>query len=288
MKDLKGKTALLTGGSKGLGPHIARFLAQEGVRLALTARSEDGLEATAKNVSRFDIKTSIYPGDITNQSFRVTLLKKVIKDFGHLDILINNAGMEWICSYTALTPEYIEKIIQTNLIGALLLTRLALPDMLNQGSGHIVNMSSLGGKRGNPYGGTYCATKAGLIEWSKGLRLELKGSGVGVSVICPGFVFESGMFAVYDKKPPWLSKATTPQKVGAAIVKAIKKDVAEIVVNPGPTWLIPLLDAIHPGVANWLYKIGGVHEFYRKQAVENEKFELEELVPGGPCRNKAE
>ena len=270
MKDLKGKTALLTGGSKGLGPHIARFFAQEGVNLALSARSEKGLRATATDLSTYRVTTSIYPGDITDQNFRIALLKDVKKDFGKLDILVNNAGMEWVSSYTALSPEYIEKIIQTNLIAAMLLARLALPDMLNQGEGHIVTMSSLGGKRGNPYGGTYCATKAGLIEWSRGLRLELKGSGVGVSVICPGFVFESGMFAKYNKKPPWISNATTPQKVGQAIIKAIKKDVAEIAVNPGPTWLIPLLDAIHPSMANWLYKIGGVYEFYRKQAEENE------------------
>ncbi len=270
MKQLKRKTALLTGGSKGLGPHIAHFLAKEGVNLALTARSSEGLRATAERVSHHKINAQTYPGDITDQEFRGRLLDDVKADFGRLDILINNAGMEWVSSYTALTPGYIEKMIQTNLIAAMLLTRLALPDMLAQGSGHIVSMSSLGGKRGNPYGGTYAATKAGLIEWTKGLRLELQGSGVGVSVICPGFVAESGMFAVYKKKPPWISNATTPKKVAEAVIKAIKKDIYEIIVNPGPTWLIPLLDAIHPSIANWLYKVGGVYEFYRKQAEENE------------------
>ncbi|MBC2715409.1 MAG: SDR family NAD(P)-dependent oxidoreductase [Desulfobacteraceae bacterium] len=270
MKDLKGKNALLTGGSKGLGPQIARFLAKEGVNLALTARTEKGLRDTAKDVSNYNVNVKVYPGDITDQSFRKKLLEDVKNDFSRLDILINNAGMEWVSSYTALTPDYIEKMIQTNLIAAMLLTRLALPDMLAQRSGQIVNMSSLGGKRGNPYGGTYCATKAGLIEWTKGLRMELAGSGVGVSVICPGFVFESGMFAEYNKKPPWISNATTPEKVAEAVIRAIKKDIGEIAVNPGPTWLIPLLDAIHPGMANWLYKIGGVYEFYRKQAEENE------------------
>ena len=271
MKNLKGKNALLTGGSRGLGPYIARYLAAEGVNLALTARTEKGLKSTADEVSRNNVNVKIYPGDITDQSFRESLLKQVQDDFGQLDILINNAGMEWVSSYIALEPDYIERMIQTNLIAPMLLTRLALPDMLAQKSGHIVSMSSLGGKRGNPYGETYCATKAGLIEWTKGLRMELADSGVGVSVICPGFVAESGMFAEYNKKPPWISNATTPEKVAEAVIKAIEKDVGEIAVNPGPTWLIPLLDAIHPGMANWLYKIGGVYEFYRKQAEENEK-----------------
>jgi short-subunit dehydrogenase len=271
MKIITGKNALLTGGSRGLGPHIARFLAKEGVNMALTARSEDELKSTAEEVTRSNVRVKVYPADITDQASREKLLEDVKADFGRLDILINNAGMEWVSSYTALTSDTIEKIIQTNLIAPMLLTRMALPDLLAQGSGQIVTMSSLGGKRGNPYAGTYCATKAGLIEWSKGLRLELRGSGVGVSVICPGFVAESGMFADYDKKPPWISSATTPEKVAAAVIKTIKKDRDEIVVNPGPTWLIPLLDAIHPCIANWLYKIGGVYEFYRKQAQDNEK-----------------
>ncbi|MBW1983934.1 MAG: SDR family NAD(P)-dependent oxidoreductase [Deltaproteobacteria bacterium] len=271
MKNLKGKTAVLTGGSKGLGPHIARFLAKEGVNLALTARSEEGLKTTADGLSRENVKVKIYPADITCQPSREKILEDIKTDFGQIDLLINNAGMEWISSYTALSTDYIEKMIQTNLVAPMLLTRMVLPDMLDRSIGHIVTISSLGGKRGNPYGGTYSATKAGLIEWSKGLRLELSGRGVGVSVICPGFVSESGMFAVYNKKPPWISNATTPEKVAGAVMRAIKKDIDEIVVNPGPAWLIPLLDAIHPGIANWLYKIGGVYEFYRKQAEDNEK-----------------
>ena len=271
MKILKGKIAVLTGGSRGLGPHIARFLAKEGVHLALTARSEQGLNTTASEMAQFNINTHVYPADITEQKSREKLIKDIKSDFGHIDIIINNAGMEWISSYTALSPDVIEKMIQTNLVAPMVLTRLALPDLIKQGSGHIVTMSSLGGKRGNPYGCTYCATKAGLIEWSKGLRLELSGTGVGVSVICPGFVSKSGMFAVYNRKPPWISNATTPEKVSKAVIKAIKKDIDEIVVNPGPTWLIPLLDAVHPGITNWLYKIGGVYDFYQKQAEINEK-----------------
>ena len=78
------------------------------------------------------------------------------------------------------------------------------------------------------------------------------------------------MLTDYNKKPPWISNATTPEKVAEAVIRAIQKNICEIAVNPGPTWLMPLLDAIHPGMANWLYKIGGVYEFYRKQAEENE------------------
>jgi short-subunit dehydrogenase len=271
MKNLNGKTAIITGGSRGLGTYIAEFLAKEGVNLALTARSEDGLRSTADDMSRYNVKVGTYPVDITDQAGREKLLEGIKSDFGTIDLLINNAGMEWVCSYTALSTDFIETMIQTNLVAPMIFTRMVLPDLIAQGSGHIVTMSSLGGKRGNPYACTYSATKAGLIEWSKGLRQELSETGVGVSVVCPGFVAEAGMFAVYNQKPPWIAGETTPVKVAGAVMKAIKKDIDEIVVNPGPTWLMPLLDAIHPGMGNWLYKIGDVYDFYRRKAADNEK-----------------
>ena len=271
MKNLNGKNAVITGGSRGLGTYIADFLAREGVNLALTARSEEGLKSTAENLSRHRVKVETYPFDITDQKERERLLEHIKGDFETIDLLINNAGMEWVCSYTALSTDFIETMIQTNLIAPMIFTRMVLPDLLSRGNGHIVNMSSLGGKRGNPFACTYSATKAGLIEWSKGLRHELSGTGVGVSVICPGFVEEAGMFAVYNQKPPWLAGATTPAKVAGAVIKAIKKDVDEIVVNPGPAWLIPLLDAISPKIGNRLYKFGDVYDFYRRKAADNQK-----------------
>ncbi|MBW2218749.1 MAG: SDR family NAD(P)-dependent oxidoreductase [Deltaproteobacteria bacterium] len=93
MENIRGKTALLTGGSRGLGVHIAGFLAKEGVNLALTARSEEGLKTTADEVSRENVKVKIYPADITDQASREKLIKDVKADFGQIDLLINNAGM---------------------------------------------------------------------------------------------------------------------------------------------------------------------------------------------------
>jgi len=263
--NMQGKTVVLTGATGGIGRAIAHKMASQGASLVLVSRHLDRLEALSAEMQGQGHRELAL--DLATDAGRQQLVDEC---GGQVDILINNAGMELVSSYSALAPDHIEKMIQTNLIAGMLLARLALPHMLTQGAGHIVNMSSLGGKRGNPYGGTYAATKAGMIEWTKSLRLELKDSGVRVSVICPGFVYESGMFAAYNKKPPWISNATTPRKVAEAVIKSIKKDIAEIIVNPGPTWLIPLFDAIHPAIGNWLYKVGGVYEFYRKQAEENE------------------
>ncbi len=251
MKRIQGKNALITGGSRGLGPYIALALAREGVNIALTARSEEGLIATADDVSQFQVTCKTYPADIIDSTSRIALLENVKKDFGHIDLLINNAGMEWVSAYIKLAPEFIDTMIQTNLTAPMILTRMILPMMLEKGSGHIVTMSSLGGKKGSPYSATYAATKAGLIEWTQGLREELRNTGVSASVICPGFVAKAGMFAVYNKPAPKITGETTPEKVSEAVIKAIKKDIGEIIVNPGATFLMTAMDAIHPGIMTW-------------------------------------
>jgi short-subunit dehydrogenase len=271
MKNIKGKNALLTGGSRGLGPYIARALAREGVDLALTARSEEGLKSTADEINRLGVKTKIYPADITDHSSRKKLLDNVRADFGKIDLLINNAGMEWVSSYTSLTTDDIETMVQTNMVAPMTLTRMVLPDMIKQGSGHIATMSSLGGKKGSPYSATYAATKAGLIQWTHSIRSELRDTGVGASVICPGFVSEAGMFAVYEKRAPKILGETTPKKVAMAVANAIKNNSSEIIVNPGPVWPMMIMEAIHPDLIVWVMRKFGVYEFYKKQAEINER-----------------
>ncbi len=271
MKNLSGKNALLTGGSRGLGPYIGRALAREGVNMALTARSEADLRTVADELAQMGVKAKALPADITDAAARTQLLERVRDEFGGIDILINNAGIERLSLYTSLSPEFIETMIQTNLTAPLLLTRLLLPEMVRQGSGHVVTISSLGGKKGSPYTATYAATKAGLIKWTWGLRQELRETGVSASVICPGFVAEAGMFAVYKKRAPGIVGETTPEKVAEAVIRAIKEDVAETIVNPGPIRPMMVLDAIHPGIGTWLLRTFGVYDFYRRQAEENER-----------------
>jgi short-subunit dehydrogenase len=268
--DLRGKNALLTGASRGLGPYIARALAEKGVNLALTARTAEALGASAKEVSALGVKAVAIPADVTDQAGRKRLLERAVAANGPIDILINNAGIEWICEYTKLSPELIEQMIQTNLVAPLILSRLVLPEMITRDSGHVVMMSSLGGKKGSPYSATYAATKAGLIEWTSGIREELRGTGVSASVICPGFISDAGMFAEYGKGAPRLTGESPPGKVGDAVVHAIERDVAEIIVNPGPKRLLSITNAISPGAVSWLLRRFGVYEFYRQQAEDNQ------------------
>jgi len=266
--DLAGKTALLTGASRGLGPYIARALAERGVHLVLTARSADALEATARDATEIGVRAIAIPEDVTDPSGRMRLLERAAT-LGPIAILINNAGIEWVCQYTNMSVEEIERMVQTNLVAPLVLSRLVLPDMIARGSGHVVMMSSLGGKKGSPYSATYAATKAGLIEWTSGVREELRGTGVSASVICPGFVSEAGMFAEYGKRAPRLAGESTPEQVAAAVIRAVERDVAEITVNPGPKRLMEVANAISPGAVTWILRRFGVYEFYRQQAEDN-------------------
>lgn len=254
--------------SRGLGPYIARALANEGVHLALTARTADALEATASEVTALGVRAIAIPEDVTAPAGRARLLERATAH-APIDILVNNAGIEWVCRYTDMSVEQIENMVQTNLVAPLILSRLVLPDMVARGSGHVVMMSSLGGKKGSPYSATYAATKAGLIEWTSSAREELRGTGVSASVICPGFVSQAGMFAEYGKSAPRLAGESTPKEVAEAVLRAIERDVGETIVNPGPNRLMEVANAISPGTVTWILRRFGVYEFYRQQAEDN-------------------
>ena len=255
----------------GLGPYVAKFLAQEGVNIALTARSEDALKDIACDLTELNITARAYPADITEPDARVELVAQVTKEFGHIDILVNNAGVEWLSRYTDLSSEFIQTMIQTNQVAPMVLTRLVLPEMIARGSGHVVTMASLGGIKGSPYSATYAATKAGLITWTGGIREELRNTGVSASVICPGFVAQAGMFAAYNKRAPKITGETTPEKVADAVIRAIKKDIGRIIVNPGLIWPMIWLDALNPAIMYWVLRKFGVYEFYKQQAADNMK-----------------
>ena len=268
--DLRGRKALLTGASRGIGLYIARVLARHGAALALTARSAEALENTAAEIRELGVHAVALPADLTDSAARRKLLADAEAAIGPLDILVNNAGLEWVSRYTAIPVDEIENMVHTNLVAPLALSRLALPGMIERGRGHIVMMSSLGGKKGSPYSATYAATKAGLIAWSSGMREELRGTGVSASVICPGFVSDAGMFAVYGKSAPKLAGETNPEKVADEVLRAICQDVGEITVNPGPMRLMAVLEAINPAIMSWILRHFGVYDFYRQQADENQ------------------
>jgi short-subunit dehydrogenase len=276
MKTIRGAHALVTGGSRGLGPYIARALAGEGAKLTITARSADALREVAEEIEGDGGRVHPIAADVCDDGARRKLVEEAESTLGPIDILVNNAGVELIVPYTDLPPERIEAMVRTNLVAPLILSRLILEGMVRRGRGHVVMMSSLGGKKGSPYSATYAATKAGLIAWTSGLRIELQETGVSASVISPGFVSEAGMFAERSQQAPRLLGTSTPEAVARAVLRAIQRDVGEIIVNPGPVRLGLVFEHLSPGFTRWVLEKTRVYDYYRRQAEEERRSLREE------------
>lgn len=265
MTELSSKHVLLTGASRGVGPFIAEALAKRGAHVALTARSEKLLLSVSENLHGFKVKTLVASFDLTRQLERRELVHRVLNEFGRIDILINNAGLETEGPFLSLPWDSVRDTIELNLVAPMELTYLILPQMIKQQAGHIVNISSIGGKSGSPYDAAYCGTKAGLAEWTRGMRLEVEQAGVRFSTIFPGYVTEVGMFARFGITPPWIIGSCTPAQVAAAVVRAIERNEREIIVNSRPLRPAFALAALFPRAGDWLMHRLGVIEFQRKK-----------------------
>ena len=269
MKNLRGRTAILTGASKGIGVHVARALANQGTNLVLAARSASALEEVRKAVERQGVRAIAVPTDVSDRSALKSLVERAVSEFGSIDILVNNAGIELILTYHKLTLEEIDQIVSVNLLAPMHLTWLVLPGMLERGQGHIVNVSSLAGKVGPAYNEPYGATKAGLIGFTQSLRGTYRRSGVGASVVCPGFV-EDGMYAKtkeeFGVEAPRRLGVSTPEAVARGVIRAIKKDLPEVIVNPGAIRLLLAATAMSPSLGEWMLERMGADAVFHKVA----------------------
>lgn len=184
MSSLRGKIAIVTGASKGLGIAITRRLVREGATVIASARSKELLDLLAQEAPEQIIP---HPCDVTQSKQVQQLIETVIQRFGKLDLLINNAGLGYFAPVDELTEEQWDEMMNVNLKGAFLTCKYAIPH-LKQTEGHIVNISSVAGTEAFARGGGYCASKFGLMALSDALTLELKPFHVKVSTLCPGSI----------------------------------------------------------------------------------------------------
>jgi uncharacterized protein len=266
--DLRGKVGILTGASRGIGAVLAETLAKKGVHLALAARSPDDLESTASRVTEAGVRAVVVPTDVTIPGDLENLADRATADLGPVDVLVNNAGVEHYAHFEREDPQQIDTIIRTNLLAAELLTRFVLPGMIERRRGHIVNISSAAGKTAVPYNAVYSSSKHALVGFSWSLREEVKPYGVGVSVVCPGFVTQTGMFADWSKgrKPPAIAGAISPEQVAAHTIAAIERNRAEVIVAPRLGRIVDVFHAISPEVTTWVARRGGLYRFLEKEA----------------------
>ena len=184
-RDLSGRVVIVTGASSGIGRETALSFAREKARVVLAARRKERLQSLEREIQALGTEAVSVPTDVAHREQVEAMVRQAVERFGRVDILVNNAGSGLFALVEETTPEDMEAILRVNFLGTFYGIRAVLPLMRRQGSGHIMNVSSIIGKRGAPVFGAYCASKFAMVGLSESLRVELRGSGIGVSVICP-------------------------------------------------------------------------------------------------------
>jgi len=258
--------ALVTGASRGIGPFIARSLAEAGYSLVLTGRSASELEVLADDLRAKGTTAVALARDLTVAEDVEALVRTAEREVGRVDVLVNNAGGDPQREFDDMTWAENDAIFQLNLIAPMRLTHLLLPGMLERGRGHIVNISSIAGRVGFPYTEAYAAAKDGLMGFTRVLRNDYRSRGVSASVVVLGAIRDAGQGQrtadQLGMKMP--AMGTSPAKaVGKAVVAAIEKDRAEIVVMPGPGRLIKALMDLLPSMGPAMNQATGANATMR-------------------------
>lgn len=239
---------LLTGASGGIGHAIARALAARGAALILTGRRAEALESLATEVSGQALACDLSEPD---------QVSRLIEQAGDVDILVANAAHPASGLLTELDQARIDHMLEVNLRAPIALARGLAPGMASRGRGHMVFISSLAGKAASSSSSIYSATKFGLRGFALGLREDLRPTGVGVSVVLPGFISESGMFAEAEVELPRGVGTRTPEQVAQAVIRAIEHNRAEIDVAPLPLRVGANLAGLAPELAARMSRMMG-------------------------------
>src|SRR5205085_666780 len=241
--DLRGKTVLVTGGSRGLGLVLAREFAEEGAQVAICARDPAELERARRDLSARGARVLAFPCDVTERAQVKELVEVVTRHFGGVDVLVNNAGVIQVGPVEVMTLEDFEQAMAVHFWGPLYATLCVLPQMRERRDGRIVNISSIGGKIGVPHLVPYSASKFALAGLSDGLRAELAKDNILVTTVCPGLMrtgsprnatfkgrhrAEYAWFAISDALPVTSIQA---ERAAGQIVAACKRGQAELVIT---------------------------------------------------------
>ncbi len=214
---LKGKTALITGGSRGLGRAIACDMAKNGADVAIIyAGNHDAANETCKMVTEYGVKSKAYCLDVSDFSKCKETVKDVITEFGKVDILVNSAGITRDALVLSMKEEDFDSVVNINLKGVFNMTKQVYSHMMRKRAGRIINISSVAGIMGNAGQGNYSAAKAGVIGFTKTVAKELSGRGVTVNAIAPGLIETDMAKAMNEKAKEALIEAIPLKRMGKA------------------------------------------------------------------------
>jgi short-subunit dehydrogenase len=255
------KVIVITGASSGIGRAVALALAREQARLVLVARREPLLQSLAEEVRKGGGSALVLPLDLRERNQVNTMIATAREQFGRIDVLINNAGFGYLGTVEETPAALVREIFDLNFEAPLLASQLVIPIMKAQGGGHIINVSSVVGRRGLPLNGIYCATKFALQGISESLRLEVKDAGIDVSIVSPaatesefGENVRRGRIKARFKPTGAVQSA---QEVARSIVQCIRHPKLEVYPNRSSrllTWASVLSPAIVDRVIANYYK----------------------------------
>ena len=241
--DLSGKVVLITGGSRGLGLALAEEFAHQGVRLVLCARNESELERARQKIVAMGAEVLTIPFDVTDRELVQGVVDQVASGFGQIDVLVNNAGIITTGPVQAQTLKDFEESMAVMFWGSVYLTMAVLPTMQERRSGHIVNITSIGGKVSVPHLLPYACAKFAQVGFSEGLHAELAKEGIHVLTVVPGLMrtgspgnalfkgqhqIEYTLFNLLDTLP---FTSISARKAARQIVRATKRGDAEVILS---------------------------------------------------------
>jgi short-subunit dehydrogenase len=252
-RDLVGRVVVVTGASSGIGAETAVACGRAGMKVALAARRADRLAAVAARVTAAGGEARAVPTDVADEAAVRALVDGTVGAWGRLDALVNNAGVGILATVEQTAPAEYERLLRVNYLGAVYGVLAALPHMRRQGAGHLVNVASVVGKRASPFRAAYVASKFALVGFSETLRMELRGTGIHVTCVCPiGTETE-----FHDLEPNRLGvpgrggPIQTAEHVARAILRALRRPRAEVHPYP-PARLLFLANALAPGLVDRL------------------------------------
>lgn len=250
--DINGSTVLLTGAGGGIGHALAKALAAKGAHLVITGRRAESLKGLEASLG-----ARVLVADLSDRDAVVRLAEEA----GPVDILVANAALPASGALLDFTPAEIDRSLEVNLRAPLMLSRLLAPHMVAAGRGHLLMIGSISGRTSSPATSLYSAAKFGLRGFAHALRQDLHATGVGVSIVQPGFVRGAGMFADTGATPPAGVRTVTPERVAAGAVSALERDRAEVNVAPVELRLGSAIGSLFPSLGAAVQRRAALESF---------------------------